>query len=57
MEHSDARQSITGKINNSDTCIGGAGVGDAEKAGSKADSIQSVENRNFFETKEVTIYS
>ena len=32
-------------------CIGGASVGDEEKAGQKADSIHSIENRKFYETK------
>ena len=30
---------------------GGASVGDAEKAGRKADSLQSMENRQFYKTK------
>ena len=32
--------------------VGGASVGDAEKAGWKADSIQSIENRQSYKTKE-----
>ena len=44
-------QSITGRSNDMDTCIGGACVGDAEKAGRKADSVQSTENRQFYKTK------
>ena len=38
--------------NDTDTHIGGAIVGDAEKAGSKADSVQSIENRHSYETIE-----
>ena len=34
------------------TCKGGAIVGDVEKAGWKADSVQSIENRKFYKTKE-----
>ena len=52
--HSDATQSIMGTSNDRDTCIGGATVGNAEKAGWKADSVQSVENRKFYETEEKT---
>ena len=40
-------QSVTGKSNDKDTCKGGTSVGDAEKAGQKADSVQSKENRKF----------
>ena len=32
--------------------IGGQSVGDMEKAGQKADSVQSIENRKFYETEE-----
>ena len=39
-----------------DTHIGGASVGNAEKAGQKADSVQSIENRQFYETKGETLY-
>ena len=35
-----------------DTRIGGTSGGDAEKAGQKADSVQSIENRKFYETEE-----
>ena len=34
------------------TCKGGAIVGDAEKAGWKADNVQSEENRKSYETEE-----
>ena len=51
-ERSDATQSVTGTSNDTDTRIGGASVGDTGKAGWKADSIHSVENRKFYETKE-----
>ena len=52
VERSDAMQSITGMSNDKDTCIGGTSVGAAEKAGWKADSVQSIENRNFYEIEE-----
>ena len=45
VECSDATQSVTGKSNDMDTIIGGACVGYAEKAGQKADIIQSIQNR------------
>ena len=45
-------QSFTGQSNDTDTHIGGGSVGDAEKAGRKADSVQSIENRQFYKTKE-----
>ena len=38
-----------------DTCIGGASVGNTGKAGWKTDSVQSVENRQCYETKEKSI--
>ena len=44
-ECSDATQSVTGTSNDTGTLIGGASVGNTEKAGWKADSVQSVENR------------
>ena len=44
-------QSVTGRSNDMDTCIGGASVRDVEKAGWKADSVQSIENRQFYETE------
>ena len=40
-----------GTSNDMGTGIGGACVGDAEKAGWKADSVQSVENRKSYKTK------
>ena len=43
-------QCVTGMSNDTDTGIGGASVGDAEKAGRKADSVQSIKNRQFNET-------
>ena len=45
------RQSVTGKSNDTNTRIG-TSVGNAEKAGWKTDSVQSVENRKFYETEE-----
>ena len=43
-------QSVTETSNETNSCIGGASVGDTEKAGWKADSVQSVENRKFYKT-------
>ena len=51
-ERSNAMQSVARMSNDRDTHIGSASEGDAEKAGWKADSVQSVENRQFFETEE-----
>ena len=52
-ERSKTMQSITGRSNDTDTHIGrSASVGDAKKAGGKADSVQSVEIRKFYETEE-----
>ena len=48
--HKEDTQRVTGQSNDTDTCIGGASVGDAEKAGRKADSVQSIKNRQFNET-------
>ena len=45
-------QSITGRSNDTDTHIWGASVGDAEKTGRKADSVQPIENRQFYVTEE-----
>ena len=45
-------QSVTGQSNYMDTCIGGASVGDAEKAGRKADNVQSIEKRQFYKIEE-----
>ena len=38
-------KSITGWSNDMDTRIGGASLGNVEKAGWKADSVKSIENR------------
>ena len=46
--HKEDMQSEPGWSNDMDTHIGGASVGDADKAGWKADSVQSMENRQFF---------
>ena len=43
-------QSVTGRSNDMDTCIRGASVRNLEKAGRKADSVQSIANRKFYET-------
>ena len=37
--HKEDTQSVTGQSNDMDTCIEGASVGNAEKAGWKADSV------------------
>ena len=44
-------QSVTGHSNDSDTRIGGTSGGNAEKAGRKAGSIQSKEDRQLYKTK------
>ena len=46
----EAKQSVTGRSNDMNTSRGGASVGDKEKAGQKADSVQSIENRQFHKT-------
>ena len=51
-KHKEDTQSVTGQINDADTHIGGASRGNTEKAGRKAGSVQSIENRQFYETKE-----
>ena len=43
--------SVKGRSNDTDTCIGIASGGNAEKAGQKAGSIQSIGNRQFYKTK------
>ena len=45
-------QSVTEQINDTETRIGGASVENAEKAGQKADSVQSIENRQYYEIEE-----
>ena len=52
VEHSDTTQSVARMSNDTDTPIGGSSVGDAEKAGLKADSVQSIENRQSYKTEE-----
>ena len=57
-EHSDATQRVTRLSNDKDTRIGGASVGDAEKAGRKADSTdyrKQIILRNY--RRKVSIYS
>ena len=44
-------QSFKGRSNDTDTRRGGTSVWDAKKSGRKADSVQSMENRNFSETE------
>ena len=48
-ERSEARQSVTGTSNDTETCRGGASVGKPGK--NRVESRQSVENRKNFETK------
>ena len=43
--------SITRQSNDMDIHIGGASVGNPEKGCRKADSVQSIENRQFYETE------
>ena len=43
-------QRITGRINDAETRIGSTSVGNAEKAIWKAGSVQSIENRQCYET-------
>ena len=43
--HKEDTQSFKGRSNDPDTCMGGASVGNAEKVGQKADSVQSIENK------------
>ena len=48
-------QCITGRSNDTETCIGCASVGNPEKvhkAGQKAECIQTIENRQSYETEE-----
>ena len=51
-ERSDATQNVARTSNDTDTHIGGASVGDGEKAGWKTDSVQSIENRQSYKTQE-----
>ena len=50
-KHKEDKQSVTGLSNNTDTRIGGTSLRNAKKAGRKADSVQSIENRHYYETK------
>ena len=43
---------VTGQINDTETRIGSASVENAKKAGWKADSVQSIEKRQCYETEE-----
>ena len=51
VEDSDAMQSRS-EGNATDNCIVGDSGGREEKAGQIADSVQSIENRTFYETEE-----
>ena len=44
-------QSVTGRSNDTETCIGSTSGGNTEKAGQKAGSVQSIENRQFYKTE------
>ena len=49
------KQGITGQSNCGETRIGGTSVGNAEKvekAGQKAECVQTIENRQSYETEE-----
>ena len=50
-KHKENTQSIPRQSNDRDTSIGGASGGNAEKAGWKAGSVQSLEKRQFYEAK------
>ena len=56
-EQSDARQSIRRKSNETDNPIEGPSVGDAEKAGWKADSVFRKQTILRNRRREVSIYS
>ena len=49
-KHKENMQRITGRINDAETRIGSTSVGNAEKAIWKAGSVQSIENRQCYET-------
>ena len=51
-ECKEDRQDITGGSNDMDTCICCTSGENVEKAGWKAGSVQSIENRQFYETEE-----
>ena len=55
VECSDAIKSVTERTNNTETHIEGTSVGYEEKAGRRADSVQSIENRKFYEKKKKSI--
>ena len=50
--HNENTLCVTERSNDVDTHIGGASVRNAEKAGRKADSVQSLGNRQCYETEE-----
>ena len=52
VAHNEVTQSVMGTHNDWDTCIGGSSRGDVEKTGQKADNVQSIEDRRFYETEE-----
>ena len=51
-KHKEDTLSVIGWINDTETCIGCTSVENAEKAGRKADSVQSIENRWCYKTVE-----
>ena len=50
-KHKEDSQCVTGRSNDAETCIGTASGGNEEKAGWKADSVQSIENRQLYQTE------
>ena len=52
LKSSDPTQNVTERSNDMETFIGGTSVGNVEKAGQRADSVQSIENRKFYESEE-----
>ena len=51
-KHKENTQSVTGQMNDAETGIGSVSVENVEKAGWKADSVQSIENRQCYGTEE-----
>ena len=49
-KHKEDTQNVTGQRNDTDTHIGGASGENMEKAGLKAGRVQSIENRQCYET-------
>ena len=51
LQEKENTQSITRQSKDTDTPIGGSSGGNTEKAGQKAGSVQSIENRQFYKTE------